>query len=624
MPGELSSIVITAINRGDKKRIEALLPKGTSLWFQKRSPENEALREAFFLNLTAIAFLAFLVGCFIAFNAVRFSVLQRLMIVRQLRLCGVTFTEVAVALLMELLCWALLASVVGCVLGWFLAGLLIPSVGLTLAQIFQGENILTIAAVQNWWLMALAIALIATATATMRPFWQLAHQTPLQSERTRSSTKPVSYIAILLILAGWLLTLLPHSQLLGFLVSACWFLGAALLIPGALLLLYSWIAKSKSLVRLPRLHWVIQDGKFGHARLSVAMMAFAIAIAAAIAVTTMVYSFREAFEGYLDRALSEDLFLSPNFADHMEIKDFLEAHTDVALVSTLYSSIADVGQQTCYAIGLSNHAHRHASVSLEKHAPQLWQKFHNRQGVLINQTMAFQQRLKVGDKFTTAINEKPLEVEVIGVYLNYGSTTSLFAIDQQWLLELRPGMQSPNMGVYMKPGKSVDRLLDSLRSRYDLKSHQYARPKEIRVMALKTFNQTFRATNLLTVFTLLIAALGIYCACYAAEVDRERQLTLLKVLGITHRETTLLSLLQLFVNGLVACLLALPLGLLIAWASVHIILQYSFGWRFDLSYQPWDIGAILGIAILVALSAGVFPLYRLSKKTVITAFREAV
>ena len=143
-------------------------------------------------------------------------------------------------------------------------------------------------------------------------------------------------------------------------------------------------------------------------------------------------------------------------------------------------------------------------------------------------------------------------------------------------------------------------------------------------MALKTFNQTFRATNLLTVFTLLIAALGIYCACYAAEVDRERQLTLLKVLGITHRETTLLSLLQLLVNALVACLLALPLGLLIAWASVHIILQYSFGWRFDLSYQPWHIGAILGIAILGALSAGVIPLYRLSKKTVITAFREAV
>ena len=152
-PGELTSIVLTVMNPGDSTKIKALLPKGTALWAPEQSPENEALNDAFFLNLTAVAFLAFLVGCFIAFNAVRFSVLQRLIIVRQLRLCGVTFKEVSLALLLELLFWALLASVIGCLLGWLLAGLLMPGVGLTLAQIFRGKNILEITAVQNWWLM---------------------------------------------------------------------------------------------------------------------------------------------------------------------------------------------------------------------------------------------------------------------------------------------------------------------------------------------------------------------------------------------------------------------------------------------------------------------------------------
>ena len=176
----------------------------------------------------------------------------------------------------------------------------------------------------------------------------------------------------------------------------------------------------------------------------------------------------------------------------------------------------------------------------------------------------------------------------------------------------------------MQAGKSVDKLLESLKSRFNLMTHQYIKPQEIKVLALKTFNQTFLATNLLTIFTLLIAAIGIFCACYAAEVDRERQLTLLKLLGIKNLELTLLSMLQLFFNSFVACLVALPLGLLIAWVSVHIILQYSFGWHFNLSYQPLKIAAILIIAILVALSAGLIPLYRLSRKTVITAFREAV
>ncbi|MCG8603498.1 ABC transporter permease, partial [bacterium] len=135
-------------------------------------------------------------------------------------------------------------------------------------------------------------------------------------------------------------------------------------------------------------------------------------------------------------------------------------------------------------------------------------------------------------------------------------------------------------------------------------------------------NQTFQATNLLTLFTLLIAAVGIYCAYYAAEVDRERHLTLLRVLGVNNREITQLSLLQLFFNAFVACVIALPLGVLIAWVSVHVILQYSFGWHFNLSYRPGYLAGILVAGILVALSAGFIPLYRSSKKTIITAFRK--
>ena len=623
-PAKLTSIVLTEINPGDTTKIKTLLPKTIALWFPKQSAENRALNDAFFLNLTAVAFLAFLVGCFIAFNAVRFSVLQRLIVVRQLRLCGVTLREVSLALIMELLFWALLASVIGCLLGWLLAGFMVPSVGLTLAQIFRGKNILEITAVQNWWLLALAISLIATATATMRPFWQLAHHKPLQSDAFKKPRLSFNYIAIFLLLAGWLLTLLPQSQLLGFLVSACWILGAALLVPGGLMLLYSRLGRFKGLVNFPKLHWAVQDGKFSHARLSVAMMAFTMAIAAGIAITTMVGSFQTAFERFLGQTLSEDLFLRPSSTDHEGVKNFLIEETDVAFVSGLFANRAFIAEQICMVFGLVNNIHPRASISLEKQTSQLWKKLHNRDGVLINQTLAFQRELELGDTFNTTINKKQFEVEVLGIYLNYGDPRAAFIMDQQWLLELRPDLQSRGMGVYMQAGKSVDNLLESLKSRFKLMSHQYAKPQEIKSLALKTFNQTFLATNLLTIFTLLIAAIGIYCACYAAEVDRERELTLLKLLGIKNREITWLSLLQLFFNSLVACLIALPLGILIAWVSVHIILQYSFGWHFNLSYQPWNLVTILIIAIMVALSAGFIPLYRLSKKTIITAFREAV
>ncbi len=624
LSAKLTSIVFTEITPADTARIKTLLPKRATMFFPEKSDEQAALNKAFFLNLTAIALLAFLVGCFIAFNAVRFSVLQRLAIVRQLRLCGVTFREIFSALALELLFWALAASVIGCLLGWLLAGLLTPSIGLTLTQIFGSENILEITSVQNWWFMALAISLIAAVTATAKPFLQLARHQPLQTAGAKKVSVPLNLVGVFLIAAGGLFTLLPKSQLLGFLISACWFLGGALLIPSCLKLLYDRIGRFRKITRSPKLHWAIEDGKFSHARYSAAMMAFAIAIAAGIAVTTMVGSFRTAFEDYMEQTFSQDLFLRPSAADQENIERFLEQHNGVDLVTNLYATRAKIDQKTCIALALSDHPRNHASVSLAERKDGWERKLHNREGVIVNQTFAFQHELSLGDRMTISINESLLEVEILGVFLNYGNPNAALALDEEWLLEAAPDLQSASLGVYMKNGETADAALETLKSRFQLRSHQYAKPQEMKSLALKIFGQTFQATNLLTIFTLFIAAIGIYCACYAAEIDRERQLTLLKVLGLNHREITSLSLLQLFFNAFVACLIALPLGLLIAWASVHIVLYYSFGWHFNLTYQPWYLAAILIVAILTALSAGLIPLYRLGKKTVITAFREAV
>jgi len=643
LPGQLTSIALTAqpVNKlpltvAQSDAIEQLkqwLPPDVALSFPERNVQNQALSDAFFLNITAVSFLAFLVGCFIAFNAVRFSVLQRLNMVKQLRLTGVTFEEIALALLLELLFWALLASVVGCLLGWFFAGLLLPDVGLTLVQLFQGENILSMGAMHNWWAMALLISLIATVTATVQPFWRLARQQPLQNKANFNSQNDgaLDYrqlIALALLLIGGLLTLLPGSQALGFIITACWFIGGALLVPKALSALYGGLEKMPRLLKHAKLHWAITDGKFNYARLSVAMMAFTVAIAAGIAVTTLVSSFRITLEDYLSQALSESLYLTPEQTDTLPIFDYLSQHPDVALayryLHTNTTLIKPSGSFVSYVRSLTDDKIRQDSVGLEKQVDNLWPRFHRRQGILINQTLAFQQQLGPGDTVAIKLNERQVEVEVLGVYYSYGSTIASLIIDQGWLEDLWPKVNSIEVGVFMQAGLPVEPLLEALQEKFALQSHHYIKPQEMKGLALAIFEQTFAATNLLTIFTLLIAAIGIYCACYAAEMDKQRQLSLLKVLGVNSREITWLSLLQLFFNALVACLIALPLGLLIAWASVHIVLQYSFGWHFAVQVQPLVLAGIVGVAILIALLAGLIPLYRLSQKTVIDTFRESV
>lgn len=627
LPAQLTSIALTA-HPDNIEQLKALLPADTALIFPRKNAENTALTDAFFLNITAVSFLAFLVGCFIAFNAVRFSVLQRMNMVQQLRLVGVTFSEIAFALLLELLTWAFLASIVGCLLGWIIAGFLLPAAGLTLAQLFQGKNLLMLGEISDWWSYALLISLIATATATVQPFWQLAKQQPLQSRTESASKSYLGYFGLVTLIAGGLLTLLPHSQTLGFVIAACWFIGGTLLVPGTLVLLYGWLSKSRKLLYYPKLQWAVADGKFNLNKMSVAMMAFTVAIAAGIAITTMVSSFRLALEDYLNQALSEDLYLMPDRAQVVDIKQFLDQREDVALAYRFYHTVTmlNTGNKSVKSgvRGLSNHKLRQNSISLEKQVDQLWPKFQQRKGILINQTLAFQQQLQVGDTVFLKVKDSEVEAQILGVFFSYGSTSSSLIIDQQWFKAIWPKVDTVEIGVFQQDDGNVDDLIGALKDNFQLKTHHSIKPQEMKALAMRIFKQTFQVTQLLIVFTLLIAAIGIYCACYSAQLDKQHQLTLLKVLGIKNSEIAGLSLLQLFFNAVVASLIAIPLGIIIAWASVHIVLQYSFGWHFAIVPQATMLVGIVASAIGIALLAGLIPLYSLSKKTVMSAFRESV
>ena len=622
LQGQLNSISIVR-EIDDQAALEALLPDSVRLSFPGRNAHTGALADAFFLNITAVSFLAFLVGCFIAFNAVRFSVLQRQPLVKQLRLVGTQVKEITLALSLELLSWALLASIVGCALGWLLASALLPAAGLTLVQLFQGNQLLNGGSIGQWWGLALTIALLATFIATAGPFWQLARQKPLQ-QNTVSSTRQTTLPGLGLLILGVLLTQMPQGQSLGFAVTACWFFGAALLVPPLLSQLYTWLSRLPGLERRPGLHWAVHDGKFNQARLSVALMAFTVAIAAGISVTTMVHSFRLALEDYLDQVLAEDIYLQPHNSKTLPIKAFLDEHPDVHLAYRFLHTTGTMEHNdksiSAFVRGITDHSIRHDSLALERQQEQPWQKLHRREGVMINQTLAMGLALSPGDQVTMGPKHNCITTEILGVYYSYGATFPAIAIDQQWLKTLWPGVDTAEVGVFLKPGTDADDMAEQLKQQFALKNHHVIKPKQFKAIALNIFEQTFAVTQILTLFTLLIAAIGIYCACYSAQLENTRQQSLLKILGLSHRQVAGLSLIQLGFNATVAALVAIPLGVMVAWASVHIVLQYSFGWHFAIQPQPATLALIASGAVLVALLAALFPLYRLGRQTNIEAF----
>ena len=74
--------------------------------------------------------------------------------------------------------------------------------------------------------------------------------------------------------------------------------------------------------------------------------------------------------------------------------------------------------------------------------------------------------------------------------------------------------------------------------------------------------------------------------------------------------------------GLVAGLLALPVGVLLAAVLVFVINRRSFGWTMPLDVRPDVLLQGLLLAVVAALLAGLYPALRMARASPAEALRD--
>ena len=91
---------------------------------------------------------------------------------------------------------------------------------------------------------------------------------------------------------------------------------------------------------------------------------------------------------------------------------------------------------------------------------------------------------------------------------------------------------------------------------------------------------------------------------------------------MTPRQIGTLALTQTGLLGLIAGLLAIPLGIVMAALLVFVINQRSFGWSMGLTVEPVPLLLGVALAATAALLAGVYPAARAGRSSVAAALRD--
>ena len=119
------------------------------------------------------------------------------------------------------------------------------------------------------------------------------------------------------------------------------------------------------------------------------------------------------------------------------------------------------------------------------------------------------------------------------------------------------------------------------------------------------------ATTVALVFTLGVAGIALLTSLLTLGNTRLPQVAPLWAIGVTLWRLSGIELLKTMSMALMTVLLAIPLGLIVAWCLVAVVNVKAFGWRLPLHIFPMQLLQLLGIAMVAALLATLLPILKL-------------
>ncbi|MGR3985162.1 MAG: FtsX-like permease family protein, partial [Gammaproteobacteria bacterium] len=374
----------------------------------------------------------------------------------------------------------------------------------------------------------------------------------------------------------------------------------------------------------------------GLSRTGPALSALTLAVAATIGIGVMVESFRGAVAGWLQQSLPGDLYISipANSSKRAatplppEFAEALRALPGVAALSAGRRIEVETaaGAVALHAIEFApaGAAGFHFTHSL----PQLWRGFARGEMILISQPYAFHRNLRAGDEIELLAGGGARRFTVGGIFRDYASERGALVMARSAYARWWGDPAVSTLGVYFGDAHAagaaagvLTRQIKTLAAAHDPRIRVRAN-REIRRHSLRVFERTFAITRVLRWLVIVVAFVGIFSALLALQFERARENAVLRACGCTRGDLFALGALQTGIIGLLAGLLALPLGWLVAQVLIQVINPRSFGWTLAVLPAPAVYFEALALALGAALLAGLYPGWRMAHASPAAALRE--
>ncbi len=634
--GTIDSIELILNDENQAQRVADWLPDG--YYINSLSEGLDARLEmtrTFHANLTAMSLLALLVGGFLIYNSVEFNVLRRRQQWGILRTIGVTRKEIYGLIFGEALVLGVVGTLFGIVLGIFLGQYLVVLVTRTIDDLYYTLQ------VQELWLShfsllkGLFLGIVTTLLAAVLPAMDAAQTAPISVLQHGAAVQRVPewrlkwlLIGFSMMGAGMLLARYSGFGLIaGFIGLSMVIAGFSLLIP-SLVQLLAFLLQRAPCFSGPLFRLVSASISTSFNRTTVAIVALTVAVATTVGIGIMIGSFRFTFIEWIEQSFNSDIYVSASGRSSAvlpaQLVEQLKHHPAVAMVWENRAVQLDSKLGQVRVMAISYHPGHGRGFNLKQgNIEQVRKAFDAGEGILISEPMAWRFELKPGDSVSFNIGSGSLTLPVLGVFYDYTSSSGLIMMPQNLYRAKWHDEALTAVGLFRKKDVSAEVFAAQVRQMVEVYAGRVRvrSDAELKTMSLQIFDRTFAITQVLRLLAAGVAFIGMLSALLALQLEKRSEYALMRALGVTPAEMLGMIFIQTILAGLLAGLLAIPLGILISDLLINVINLRSFGWSMQHVVAPGLLGQALLLALVAALLAAIYPAWRASQLSVIQALR---
>ena len=609
--------------------ISARLPAGLSVQRPaRRSAQVETMLAAFHFNLSALSYIALLVGLFLVYNAVTVSVITRRAEIGMLRAIGTPRGRILSLFLGEALMMVLVGCAIGVPLGQGLAQLAVRLTASTVNTFWvaAAATVPELTVTDVGWSLLIGIPL--ALTGALVPAYEAAKLTPLAavrgepdlSIRHRVSRWYVIAPLALFVVAGVFSKQPAVSGLpiFGLGAALAVVFGAALLVPVVLSQLQHL---QRWMPRIQGVEIVMARANLGASirRLSISVAALVVSLAMMVAIAIMIGSFRETVVYWVEQTLQADLFISGARQSPAGSRDGISR--DVEQVVVNYPGVVAVdgfravdvsyGESTI-VVGSGRFGvlleHGNLLFKSPRNGREAMAAAIGQQAVVVSESFSLRYSVQVDDQISLPTPKGLKLFSVAAIYFDYSNDRGLVVMDEPVFDRYYDNRRPSGLTVYLRDGSDVASVRDGLLSSLAQDSPVFINTNaSLRRGVLEVFDSTFAITYALEVIAIFVAMFGVATTLLTLTLERRREIVMLRLAGAERRQLRWMIMAEAGLLGGVSLGIGLIVGMVLSLILIFVINVQSFGWTIQFHFPVLFLVQSSLLILLATVVSGLYP-----------------